>query len=139
MHSINNFINGVNAFTSAIIFLYFLIVYLNNHPDYKEKIQIYYKQLEDIYKHIYETNNPLLLHYYDTEKEEEEGKSNTEQKKELEEQELKEQQKEEIYENKYLEKYKNFPNEYNFSEEELNLKDETYKKLKTEYETNKSK
>jgi hypothetical protein len=72
-------------------------------------------------------NNPIYLHYYDSENE-----KDTEGEKKVEEKvEEKVKQK---YENKYLEKFKSFSNEFYFNELELEEEQKEYERVKVEIE-----
>jgi hypothetical protein len=76
-------------------------------------------------------NNPLLLNYLD----DTEDILHYENIKTNDSSELIKQ--EEKFENKYLEKFKKFPNEFIFDEQELNEEKEEYKKIKFQFENNK--
>jgi len=83
---------------------------------FEEELRKYALQLFDFMEFIHD-NNPLLLQYYDCENEYLEFNDCDE----LEEE--KEQEEQELYENKYLQKFKNFTNEYLFNEKDLEYKE----------------
>jgi len=69
-------------------------------------------------------HNPLILDFYETEKEQ----------PELKVQDVVECKIEAKYENKYLEKFKQFPNEFSFTEVELEQETQEYEKIRLNYE-----
>lgn len=110
---------------SSMDFLKKILPFLN--INFKEKIL----KFIDFYNFISE-NNPFILDYsYELD---------TNELPELEE--IKEENKnnelkpEVRYEDKYLEKFKTFPNEFQFTDYELEQENEEYIKIKTEYEKN---
>lgn len=96
-------------------------------PFFNGNFQQKVNEFINFYKFICE-NNPLLLDYLDREE-------NTPElediKSENTSEELKPEQK---FEDKYLEKFKKFPNEFSFTELELEQENEEFIKIKVEYE-----
>ena len=88
--------------------------------NFKEKLNEFMK----FYKFICE-NNPLMLDYEDKQHNIVELEDITEELKLIPEQK---------FEDKYLEKFKKFPNEFSFTEFELEQEKEEYIKIKVEYE-----
>ena len=95
--------------------IYCSIIY-NPFFNYKKKMS----ELLKFYEFICE-NNPLLLDYLDS----------------LEEEEEEEIKKVIKFEDKYLEKFNNFSNEYQFSELELDDEKKEYERIKIDYENKK--
>jgi hypothetical protein len=118
----------------GLIFFYNLLFLLENlnkkypflYNNLKNKITKLINELENQYRFIC-VNSPLLLdyHYYTKEIEKEEIKI-VEKEKEL--------PKDEKYEEKYIKKFKSFPNEFQFTDLELELEKQEYEKLKNNYE-----
>lgn len=106
---------------SAINYLKRTFPFFNVH--FEEKL----KEFINFYKFI-SKNNPLLLDYLEIEDTPPELEDI---KLENMSEELKPKQK---FEDKYLEKFKKFPNEFNFTELELEQENEEYIKIKVEYE-----
>ncbi len=81
------------------------------------------------YKFIHDNNTLLLDYDYDDDE--------LPELKDINENEKKEETKPEVkYEDKYLEKFKKFPNEFSFTEDELEQENEEYIKIRVEYENN---
>lgn len=76
-------------------------------------------------------NNPLLIDYYDNLNEENE--KTTVLKSEIEIEKI-----EQKYEDKYLEKFKRFPNEFQFTELEMEEEKKEFENIKTTTETNRN-
>ena len=85
-------------------------------------------ELFQFYEFICE-NNPLLLDYADT--------LDFSKEKEEEQEEQEEEKKVLKFEDKYLEKFKNFSNEYYFTELELDDEKKEYERIKIDYENEK--
>lgn len=108
---------------SSIDFLKKTLPFLN--INFREKII----KIINFYNFIIE-NNPLILDYsYEVETNE------LPELKEIKE-EIKVSKPEILYEDKYLEKFKTFPNEFQFTDIEIEEENEEYIKIKTEYEKN---
>jgi len=91
------------------------------NQNFKEKIH----ELVNFFNFIWE-HNPLILHYFDKTDERTvlvDTSKNTDKKEELKK-----------YEDKYLEKFKRFPNEYCFTEDEFEQISEEYIKIRVKYE-----
>lgn len=91
------------------------------NQNFKEKIHELVNFFNFIWKH-----NPLILHYFDKTDERTvlvDTSKNTDKKEELKK-----------YEDKYLEKFKRFPNEYCFTEDEFEQISEEYIKIRVKYE-----
>ena len=91
------------------------------NQNFKEKIHELVNFFNFIWKH-----NPLILHYFDKTDERSvlvDTSKNTDKKEELKK-----------YEDKYLEKFKRFPNEYCFTEDEFEQISEEYIKIRVKYE-----
>lgn len=106
---------------SAVNYLKQIFPFFNGN--FQEKMN----EFINFYKFICE-NNPLLLDYSDKKDEPPELEEITKDDKK---EELKPEEK---YEDKYLEKFKRFPNEYSFTEVELDEISEEYIKIRVEYE-----
>jgi hypothetical protein len=78
-----------------------------------------------------QNNNPLLIDF-DNDNDNNDKDKDCEQKSESETKEVKKAQP--IYENKYLEKFKTFPNEFKFSDLELELEKNYFEELKANKE-----
>jgi hypothetical protein len=95
---------------------------------FKEEVKKYAFEVSKFLEFIHE-NNPLLLDFYDKEeKEVKEVKEVEEDKKEENEERVMEQLVE-LYENKYLDKFKNFTNEYSFDEKDFEYEKNEFDKL----------
>ena len=86
----------------------------------------------EFYKFICE-NNPLILDYSDKEDVEDNNQKLEDIKDVCNKEELKPEVK---FEDKYLERFKKFPNEFNFTEDELSEEKDEYEKIKLAYEKN---
>ena len=107
--------------TTLIKSLLFTIYSIFFNPFFYSKKKL--SELLKFYEFICE-NNPLLLDYADT----------LDFSKEKEEEEI---QKVIKFEDKYLEKFKNFSNEYYFTELELDDEKKEYERIKIDYENKK--
>ena len=95
---------------------------------YPDKMRFFIHQLNWFLQFIHEYNPMLLIYYEEDEIEEEkEGKEGKEEKK----------YPNIRYEDKYLEKFKTFPNNYAFTDLELEQEQVEIHRLKTSYENNK--
>ena len=85
-------------------------------------------------------NNPLLLDYYEKEKDKDdnEGVKPVKEGVPVEEWGVKPVVKEEKFEDKYLEKFKSFPNEFLFNELELEEEQTEYERIKSLTEINRT-
>jgi len=133
----------ISEVIEVILFLIFLrninsIIYelLEFFPNMYEKVNARIIFLNKILELISE-NNPLLLDYYEPITNEELKEELTVVSKTVEEKE-KEKEKEK-YEDKYLEKFKRFPNEFQFSELELEEEKKEFENVKNTTETNRNK
>jgi len=106
---------------SGISYLKQIFPFFNSN--FEEKIN----EVIKFYKFICE-NNPLILDYSDTENIPVEL---ADTKVENNPENVKPESK---FEEKYLEKFKKFPNEYCFTQDELEQENEEYEKIKVEYE-----
>lgn len=107
---------NITTLIKSILFIIYSIIY---NPFFYSKKKM--SELLKFYEFICE-NNPLLLDYLDDSSEEEE----------------KEEIKKVIkFEDKYLEKFNNFSNEYQFSELELDDEKKEYERIKIDYENKK--
>ena len=95
--------------------------------------------LIDVYLFVCE-NNPLLLDYYEKEKDKDdnEGVKPVKEGVPVEEWGVKPVVKEEKFEDKYLEKFKSFPNEFLFNELELEEEQTEYERIKSLTEINRT-
>ena len=98
-----------------------------------KQIELYLDELIDFVSFIHESN-PLLIEYY-------ENYDNLEVEVEavtnVETESVTEAKVTEKYEDKYLAKFKSFPNEYFFNEDELKYENEIFNKLKQDFEEDK--
>lgn len=134
----------MNGFDTFLIyfgtFYAFYIVYVNT--PFKKDIDHYFSSFAPYLDHpivqailyyfkvVHQMNEFLLIDYAfepESEKEQEENQENEEKYKQAEE-------KVELYENKYLQKFKEFCNEYVFSQEELKEKQEKCNSLRIDSE-----
>jgi hypothetical protein len=96
-----------------------------------KNINMLYNFIYHFYNFLHE-NNPLIIDYSEYyNKDKKEGKD---EKKEIDNGILKKH--ETIYEDKYLEKFKKFPNEFNFSDLELELEKKHFDLMKSNMENN---
>jgi len=113
---------------TSIIFFYNLYFIINRkYPFLKNNIINYIKKLQDEYTLLCE-HNPFIIEYNDKL-----IQSDDSVNKEF----VKEKEVEKVegkYEDKYLSKFKIFPNEYKFTELELELEKKEFEKIKLEYE-----
>lgn len=110
-------------FSGAYIFIFYNSYYTSNElkKQYNDKIVF----LIEFFKFVSE-NNPLLLDYYNSNHDDDEATDESEtQLTKMEEKKEKER-----FEEKYLVKFNNFPNEYSFSETELEEETKEYEILK---------
>jgi hypothetical protein len=96
---------------------------------------------ESLYENVFDLSDLDEDKYKDDLKEEIKDDQTKDEIKDDSKEEVKDDQpKEEVkFEDKYLVKFKEFSNEYFFTEEEMHLKSEKYNQLKAEFEANKSK
>jgi hypothetical protein len=123
------------SITEILIQLLFVVFVFNLKIDMtrlKQYLSFFYENVNELilfYYFICE-NNPLLLNYLD----DTDITLNTLQDEDRTN-DLKKQ--EEKFENKYLEKFKKFPNEFKFDEQELNEQKELSETIKIQFEKNK--
>jgi len=118
-----------NTIISDIINLFFNILFFNAtirislylFNKNSSRIKYYVNNMVDFCVFIH-NNNPLLIDYYDID--------------DISVNDIKIKKTKEKYEEKYIKKYKAFPNDFAFTEEEINLENEKYIYLKTELEKN---
>jgi len=107
------------------------------YPFFYEKVSMYINLLTCFMKFLNE-NNPTIIDYNDIimDISEEQG-DEKEKEKEKENTDINiVPYVEQRYEDKYLSKFKAFPNEFTFTEEEINLENDKFDDLKIAYETN---
>jgi hypothetical protein len=114
---------------SAINYLKRMFPFFNGN--FEEKM----REFINFYKFLCE-KNPLILDYeYKEDKEDKEDEEDKEddlpELKDIKQEVIKPEQK---FEDKYLEKFKKFPNEFSFTEVELEQQKDEYEKIKIEYE-----
>jgi hypothetical protein len=142
----NSIMNTFDTFLMYFGTIYmFYIVYVNT--PFKKDIDHYFSSFVPLFKNhpiaktifyylkmMHEMNEFLLINYASDEEKEENQNENKEKtnEKEIE-------TKVELYENKYLEKFKQFCNEYVFSEEELKEKEEKCNSLRIDSENERRK
>lgn len=90
----------------------------------------FFNELTQFYEFICE-NNPILLHYYDDECQDDNNKNDEDTQEQLVEQPKQILVK---FEDKNLAKFKTFPNEFIFNEAEFKQENEEYEKIKKTYE-----
>ena len=114
----------------TIIFINLLLTFLTIYGGIKN-INLFYNFLYHFYTFLHE-NNPLIIDYENFDKE----------SKDLELKHLKNEKQEfkklpqPLYENKYLEKFKAFPNEFKFSDLELEIEKNYFEEIKAKKENN---
>jgi len=106
-----------------IYFLFFVTAFI---VYFEEEVKKYAFEVYKFIEFIHE-NNPLLLHYYNYENENEYLDFYEEQQ---EQQEQKESEKVELYENKYLTRFKDFTNEYLFNEQDLEYEKNQFERMR---------
>jgi hypothetical protein len=111
---------NITTLIKSLLFTIYSIVF---NPFFYSKKK--FSELFQFYQFICE-NNPLLLDYLDTL----DFSSEEEQEQEEEKKVIK-------FEDKYLEKFKNFSNEYQFTELELDDEKKEYERIKIDYENKK--
>ena len=125
------------SITEILIQLLFVVFVFNLKIDMtrlKQYLSFFYENVNELilfYYFICE-NNPLLLNYLD-----DTTLDNT--KNTLQDEDRTNEEKQEKFENKYLEKFKKFPNEFKFDEQELNEEKELSETIKDNFEKNKFK
>lgn len=126
-------LQNINSFDYALTYIgvFLLMYYVYNVTPHKQQIDIFLTKyfLENgklIFTTINEMNEFLRLDYHYSEKKEKEQKKTDllEKKKE----------KEEKYEDKYLQRFKDFPNEYFYTDEEKDLYQTKYEELRVNAE-----
>ena len=110
----------------SAVFINLLITFLMIYGGIKN-INIFYDFLYNFYIFLNE-NNPLVIDYSDY--------SNNDELKEIDIQKPIDKKPEPIYDDKYLEKFKNFPNEFKFSDLELELERKHFELIKNNMEKN---
>jgi len=115
------------VFNSKSVVNYLKLIFPFFNGNFEEKINELFNSYFEMVQFLHE-NNPLLIDYSDKDEIREVEDINKNE-------ELKLQVKYEIkYEDKYLEKFKSFPNEYRFTEDEIEQISEEYIKIRVEYE-----
>jgi len=134
--------NGCNYIKNFFIFLHennpFILNIHDIDDELNKDIDYSYEKKKDSkgFWHFFNficENNPLILNFNDDSDKTNSDKDNSDKAIELQNNPVAFQQK---YEDKYLIKFKQFPNEYCFTDEELKLELQEYERLKIEYEQN---
>jgi len=128
MYSISELIEVILFLTLAYNVNSIMYELIDFFPNMCEKVNTRFMLFNKMLEFISD-NNPLVLEYYD-------NIINEEIKEELNVVSKKVEQK---YEDKYLEKFKRFPNEFHFSELELEEERKEFENIKNTNETNRNK
>ena len=127
--NINVFFNLLFYFSTTRLAIYFF----NQNPNYIVKVKYIWYELVEFYTFI-NIHNPLFVDYFDDIPEVTNNKEDTTEYKTDENK--KDDKPKENYEDKYLTKFKSFPNEFSFTDEEVRLENEKYDNLKMEFDFN---
>jgi hypothetical protein len=151
MHNIDFLIQtilNINLPFASFIFLFYWVATRTNLPRHIRRSVLICERINEDHFHFLNTGEKLYENVFELSDEDEDkykdDQINEDVKDEIQDdskEEVKEDQpKEEVkFEDKYLVKFKEFSNEYFFTEEEMHLKSEKYNQLKAEFEAHKSK
>lgn len=128
--NIKVFFNLLFYFATTRLAIYFF----NQNPNYIVKVKCTWCEIVEFYKFI-SIHNPLFVGYFDDIHEVTNNKEDTTEYKTYENKKDEDKPKEN-YEDKYLTKFKSFPNDFSFTDEEFRLENEKYDTLKREFDFN---
>jgi len=149
MHNIDFLIQTIlNLPFIGCIFLFYWAATRKNLFHHIRRAVLICERMNEDHFHFLDTGESLYENVFDL-SDIDEDKDKDDVKQEIKDDQTKDDLKEEVkddqpkeevkFEDKYLVKFKEFSNEYFFTEEEVRLKSEKYNQLKAEFEANKSK